>query len=126
MQEKVWNIYDMLLTFQVDSEVVAVVAVVSEVVAVVEEEAEEGLEVGVEGGSDHPSVDNGSFLTEETVESVTEQVEGDSDYSKCSKILNYFLSFSNEMLVFRAGIHKLLVRIANREDPDQTASSEVV
>ena len=26
------------------------------------------------------------------------------------------------MLVFRAGIHKMLVRIANREDPDQTAS----
>ena len=55
----------MLLTFQVDSEVVAVVAVVSEGVEVVEEEeAEEGLEVGVEGGSDHPSVDNGRFLTE--------------------------------------------------------------
>ena len=30
------------------------------------------------------------------------------------------------MLVFRAGIHKLLVRKANREDPDQTASSEAV
>ena len=29
------------------------------------------------------------------------------------------------MLVFRAGIYKLLVRIANREDPDQTASSEM-
>ena len=28
------------------------------------------------------------------------------------------------MLVFRAGIHKMLVRIANREDPYQTASSE--
>ena len=26
----------------------------------------------------------------------------------------------------RAGIHKMLVRIANREDPDQTASSEAV
>ena len=26
------------------------------------------------------------------------------------------------MLVFRAGIHKMLVRIANREDPDQTSS----
>ena len=67
------------------------VAVVSGVVAVVEEEAEEGLEVGVEGGSDHPSVDNGSFLTEETIESVLELVEGDSDYSKCSKILTDFL-----------------------------------
>ena len=28
--------------------------------------------------------------------------------------------FSNKMLVIRAGIHKCLVRIANREDPDQT------
>ena len=25
------------------------------------------------------------------------------------------------MLVIRAGIHKMLVRIVNREDPDQTA-----
>ena len=30
------------------------------------------------------------------------------------------------MLVFRAGIHKSLVRIANREDPDLTAYSEAV
>ena len=30
------------------------------------------------------------------------------------------------MLVIRAGIHKMPVRIANREDPDQTASSEAV
>ena len=29
--------------------------------------------------------------------------------------------FSNKMLVFRAGNHKMLVRIANRKDPDQTA-----
>ena len=27
------------------------------------------------------------------------------------------------MLIFRAGIHKKLDRIANREDPDQTTSS---
>ena len=48
-------------------------------------------------------------------------------YGKCSKILNTFLIlFSNKMLIFRAGIHKILVRIANREDPDQTASSEAV
>ena len=26
----------------------------------------------------------------------------------------------------RAEIHKMLIRIANREDPDQTASSEAV
>ena len=42
-------------------------------------------------------------------------------YGKCSKILNAFLFlFSNKMLVFMAGIHKMLVRIANMEDPDQT------
>ena len=34
--------------------------------------------------------------------------------------------FSNKLSVIRAGIHKMLVRIANREDPDQTASSEAV
>ena len=28
------------------------------------------------------------------------------------------------MLVIRAGIYKVLVRIANREDPDQTASQK--
>ena len=28
------------------------------------------------------------------------------------------------MFVIRVGIHKMLARIANREDPDQTASSE--
>ena len=42
----------------------------------------------------------------------------------CSKISNTFLFlFSNKRLVFRPGIHKRFVRIANREDPDQTASS---
>ena len=30
------------------------------------------------------------------------------------------------MLVINAGIYKMLVRIANREDPDQTVSSEAV
>ena len=30
------------------------------------------------------------------------------------------------MMVVKAGIHKMLVRIANREDADQTASSEAV
>ena len=46
---------------------------------------------------------------------------------KHSKILNTFLFlFSNKMLVFRAGFHKMLVRIANREDPDSNASSEAV
>ena len=37
-----------------------------------------------------------------------------------------FQMFSNKMLVIRAGSHKMVVRIANREDPDQTASSEAV
>ena len=35
-----------------------------------------------------------------------------------------FSPFSNKILVFGAGIHKMLVRKANREDPDQTASSK--
>ena len=43
-------------------------------------------------------------------------------YGICSKILNTFLFlFLNITLVFKAGIHKVLVRIASREDPDQTA-----
>ena len=42
-------------------------------------------------------------------------------YGKCSKIQSTFLFlFSNKMLVFRAGIHKMRVNIANREDPDQS------
>ena len=47
-------------------------------------------------------------------------------YGKCFKISNTFLClFSNEMLLFKAGIHKFLVKIiANREDLDQTAASE--
>ena len=40
---------------------------------------------------------------------------------KFLKFWTFFL-FSNKMLVFKAEIHKMLVRIANREDPDQTAS----
>ena len=39
-------------------------------------------------------------------------------YGKCSKISNTFFLpflFSNKILVFRAGIHKMLVRLANRE-----------
>ena len=48
-----------------------------------------------------------------------------SYHGKCSKILITFLFlFSNKMLVFRAGIHKILIRTVNRGDPDQTASSE--
>ena len=48
-------------------------------------------------------------------------------YGKCSKILDTFsFFFSNKMLVFRAWIQKMLVRIASREDPDQAASSEAI
>ena len=44
---------------------------------------------------------------------------------KCSKIFKGFLFlFSTKMLVIGAEIHKVLVRIANREDPDQTASTD--
>ena len=46
---------------------------------------------------------------------------------KGSKILYAFHSlFSIKMLVIRDGIHNMLARIANREDPDQTAFSEAV
>ena len=48
-------------------------------------------------------------------------------YSKCSKTLNTFLFlFSNKMLVFRAGVLKFPVRVANRGDHDETDSSESV
>ena len=48
-----------------------------------------------------------------------------SIYGNCFKTLNTFLfPFSNKILVIRTGIHKRLVRIANREDPDQTVSSK--
>ena len=44
-----------------------------------------------------------------------------------NKVWNTFLSlFSNNMLLFRTGNHKMDVRIAVRDDPDQTASLEAV
>ena len=42
------------------------------------------------------------------------------------KLQTPFFLFSNKMSLIRAGIHKMLVRIANNEDPDQTASEEAV
>ena len=39
---------------------------------------------------------------------------------KFGAIFSFF--FVNKMLVFRAGIHKMLVSITNRENTDQTAS----
>ena len=45
----------------------------------------------------------------------------------CSKISNTFLFlFSNKLLIFMAGIHKMDVRIASSEDLDQTTSSEKI
>ena len=41
---------------------------------------------------------------------------------KYSKISN---TFSNKYLVSMAGIHKMPAHIANRGDPDQTASSDL-
>ena len=47
------------------------------------------------------------------------------NYGKCVKISNTFLFlFSNKVLVIKAGIQEVFVRIANMKDPDQTASSE--
>ena len=34
--------------------------------------------------------------------------------------------FSNKILIVKAEVHQMLVRIANKEDPDQTAFSEAV
>ena len=46
---------------------------------------------------------------------------------KCSKIVSTFIFLcSNKILVNRAELHIMFARIANREDPDQTASSEAV
>ena len=38
----------------------------------------------------------------------------------------FLFLFSNKMFVIKAGIHKMFFRIANRENQDQTASSEAV
>ena len=42
------------------------------------------------------------------------------------KISNSVFSFCSQILVIGAGTHELVVRIANREDLDQTASTEAV
>ena len=46
------------------------------------------------------------------------------DFGKCSKKFHFL--FSNKMLIIRDRTHKMLVKIANKEDPDQTASSEAI
>ena len=46
---------------------------------------------------------------------------------KATKHTKTFLFlFLKTIFVIMAGTHKMLVRIANRENPDQTASSEAV
>ena len=51
----------------------------------------------------------------------------DTCYSKYSKMSNTFLFlFVNKLLVIGAGMYNTLVRIPNREDHGQTASSEAV
>ena len=48
-----------------------------------------------------------------------------SEYVELFQIPSFsssFLMFSNKMLVIRAGIHKMLVRIANRKDPIEQQS----
>ena len=47
-------------------------------------------------------------------------------YGKCSKISMFHFLFTNKIVFIRPGIHKMPVRIANREYPDQTASIEAV
>ena len=50
----------------------------------------------------------------------------DTMYGKCSIIPNTFhFLFSKKMWVIRARINKMLVRIANSEDPDQAASEAI-
>ena len=49
------------------------------------------------------------------------------DYGKFSKIRTlFFFLFQTKMFVIRAEIHKMLVRITNREEPYQTVSEEAV
>ena len=44
-------------------------------------------------------------------------------YGRCTKNSNSFLFLlSNNILVIRADIHKMLARITNREDPEQKQS----
>ena len=63
--------------------------------------------------------------SEDQVNAIPEVPAGwDGEYGNCSKISNTFhFQFSKAVWAIRAEIHKILVRIANREDPVQTASS---
>ena len=44
----------------------------------------------------------------------------------CLQIIHLSLFLFTIVLFFMPGIHKMLANKANREDPDQTASSDVV
>ena len=47
-------------------------------------------------------------------------------YAVCTvNVLNFSTLFT-KLMVIRTAIHKMLVRLANSEDPDQTASLEAV
>ena len=61
-----------------------------------------------------------NIKNEETNEK-TESPQPKGMYGKCSKKNHTFLFlFSIKILIFSAGSHKMFVRIANREYPDQT------
>ena len=48
-----------------------------------------------------------------------------SNNRRCLNISNSFHNlFTSKMLLIMAKIHKILVRVANRDDPNQTAYSE--
>ena len=57
---------------------------------------------------------------------IAQSCEYNSSLNRAKHSSTFLILFSNKMLIFRVLIHKMLARIANREDPDQTASSEAV
>ena len=61
-----------------------------------------------------------------SVEMLAEKFPGTVNVLKFRTFFSLINLISNTILVFRAGIYEMLVRIVSREDPDQTASSEAV
>ena len=61
-----------------------------------------------------------SILSQFEVFSINDVIHHYGKYSKMSDTFLFLIS--NKMFVIRTGIHKMLVRKANREDSDQTAS----
>ena len=45
---------------------------------------------------------------------------------KAHIVLMFLFLFLNKIMIIRAGIHKMHVKIENRKTPDQTAASEAV